>query len=83
VAHAKRLAPAEGDVGNARFGDVAGELQGLLACQLIVPGAVRTGFLAAGDAARTAVVGQLPGEEQRSGIFLDRAARDGQPGTLR
>ena len=73
VGYAERLAAAEGDVGNALGGDVAREAQRLVTRQLVAPCLVGTGFLAAGDAAGAATVGQLPGDEEGRTVIGDRA----------
>ena len=73
VRHAERLAAAEGDVGNAGSDDAAGELERLVAVELVAPGAVRAGFLAAGDAARAAAVGELPGKKKGRAVLVNRA----------
>jgi hypothetical protein len=52
VRHAERLAAAESNVGNTEVYDAAGEVERFGAVELVMPGAVRTRLLAAGDAAR-------------------------------
>ena len=61
---AERLAAAEGNIGDAGVGDARGDVQRLVARQLVAPRLVRAGFLAAREAARAAAIGQLPGEEK-------------------
>ena len=75
VRHAERLAAAEGDVGNAGIDDAAREVERLVAAELVAPGAVGAGFLAAGDAARAAAVGELPGKKKGRAVFVYRAPR--------
>ena len=72
---AERLAAAERDVRNAGVDDAVGEVEGLVARQLVAPGLVGTGFLAARDAPRAASVGQLPGKKKGRAVFDDRAPR--------
>jgi hypothetical protein len=74
VSYAERLAAAEGDVGNAAGRDAAGELERLAAGELVAPGAVRAGFLAAGDAARAAAIGELPGKKKGRAKLVNRAS---------
>ena len=62
--HAERLAAAEGDVGDAGLDDAPREVERFVAAKLIAPGLVGAGLLAAGDAARAAAVGQLPGKKK-------------------
>jgi hypothetical protein len=71
VRHPERFAAAEGDIRNTRSDDAAGEVEGLAAGELVAPGAVRARFLAAGDAARAAAVGELPGKKQRRAKLLN------------
>ena len=71
--HAERLAAAEGDVGDAGLDDAPREVERLVAAKLIAPRLVGAGFLAAGDAARAAAVGQLPGKEKGRPVLIDRA----------
>jgi hypothetical protein len=47
-------------------------MQRFIPRELIGPAPLGAGFLAAGDAARSAPVGQLPGDEQRRRVGLDR-----------
>jgi hypothetical protein len=75
VLDAEGLAAAEGDVGDAGCGDGVGERERLARRQLVAPGPVRTGFLAARDAARAAAVGQLPGQEEGRIVVVDGAPR--------
>src|SRR4029079_19837030 len=70
---AERLAAAEGDEGDAEIDDGAGEAERLVAAQLIAPGLVGAGFLAARQTARAAAVGQLPGEKKGRVVVIDRA----------
>jgi hypothetical protein len=44
-------------------------------CQFVLPGLVGAGFLATGETARAAPIGELPGEEERSTVLVDRAPR--------
>jgi len=73
VRDAERLAAAEGDVGDAGMDDAARELECLFAVKLVAPGAVRTRLLAAGDAARAAAVGELPGKKKGRAKLVNRA----------
>ena len=70
---AERLAAAEGDIGDAGVDDARGDVQRLVARQLIAPRLVRSGFLAACDAAGAASIGQLPGEKKGRPVRVDRA----------
>jgi hypothetical protein len=72
---AERLAAAEGDVGDAGLGDRGGEIERFARRQLVAPGAVRTGFLAAREAPRAAAVGQLPGKKKGRFVVIDGAPR--------
>jgi hypothetical protein len=85
VRHAERLAAAEGDVRNAGLGDAARELERLFPVELVAPGAVRAGLLAAGDTARAAAIGKLPGKKKGRAKLVDRAstARPGIGGNCR
>jgi len=71
---AQRLAAAEGDIGNTGSDDAAGEVKGLAAVELVAPGAVRARFLAAGDAARAAPVGELPRKKKGRAKLLNRGS---------
>jgi hypothetical protein len=73
VGDAERLATAERDVGNTGRRDGACEGERLLARELVAPRAVGPGLLAARDAARAAPVRQLPGDEERRPVRIDRA----------
>ena len=64
VRRTERLAAAEGNVGDAGVGDAPRDVERLVARQLVAPGLVGSGFLAACDAAGAASVGQLPGKER-------------------
>jgi len=70
---AQRLAAAESGVGNSRGNDLARDIQRFGTSELVAPCLVGTGFLAAGEAARAAAVGELPGNEKGRPVFLDRA----------
>jgi hypothetical protein len=72
----QRLAAAERDVGNGELDDRVRERERLVARQLVRPRAIGPGLLAARDAARRAAVGELPGDEERRAIFVDRAPGD-------
>jgi hypothetical protein len=74
VRHPERLAAAEGDVGDARLDDAVRKLERFVAAELIAPGAVRAGFLAAGYAARGAAIGELPGKKKGRAKLVDRAS---------
>jgi hypothetical protein len=74
----ERFTPAESDVRDARGGDLPGDRQRLLARELIEPRLVRAGLLAAGEASRTAPIGQLPGNKERRRVLPDRAAFQAQ-----
>jgi hypothetical protein len=75
--HAQRLAAAERRVGNAERADGLGDPDGLVGAKLVRPAPVGAGFLAAGEAARLAAVGQLPGDEEGSAVLVGRAAARG------
>ena len=70
---AERLAAAEGDEGDAEIDDVAGDAKRLVAAQLIAPGLVGAGFLAARKTACAAAVGQLPGKKKGRIVVIDGA----------
>jgi len=70
---AKGLAAAEGGEGDAEIDDGVGEAKRLVTAQLIAPGLVGTGFLAARKTARAAAVGQLPGKEKGRIVVIDGA----------
>jgi hypothetical protein len=71
--HGERLAAAKGDVGNAGVDDAFGEVERLIARQLVAPRLVRAGLLAAGEATRAAAVGELPGEKKGRVVLEYRA----------
>ena len=73
VCDAERLAAAEGDEGNAEIDEGAGEVECLLAAQLIAPGSAGARFLAARQTACAAAVGQLPGKKKGRVVVIDRA----------
>jgi hypothetical protein len=75
VRHAERLAAAESDIRNTERNDAAGEVERFVAIELVAPGPVRTGLLAAGDAACCAAVGKLPGKKKGRAVFMYRAPR--------
>jgi hypothetical protein len=64
------LSASEHDIGNADRGDLPGERERFLAGQLISPGAIGSGLLAAGKAPTLAAVGELPGDEERRAVVL-------------
>jgi hypothetical protein len=72
MGHAQRLAAAEGCVGNSRGHDLARDIQRLGARELVTPRLVGSGLLAAGEAARAAAIGELPGNEKGRPVLLDR-----------
>jgi len=74
VRHAERLPAAEGNVGNPGIDDAARQVERFVAAELIAPGAVRARLLAAGDAARTAAVGELPGKKKGRAKLVNRAS---------
>jgi hypothetical protein len=74
VRHAEGLAASERDIGNAERRDALRELARFVAAELIAPGAVRTRFLAAGDAARGAMIGELPGKKKGRAKLVNRAS---------
>nr|HET7859480.1 hypothetical protein [Caldimonas sp.] len=73
VRDAERLTAAEGDVGDVERGDRVGEGERLARRQLVAPRLVGAGFLAACEAARSAAVGQLPGEKKGRRVLVDGA----------
>ena len=74
VRRAERLAAAERDVGNAGGDDAAGEFERLAPVELVAPGAIRPRFLAAGDAARAAAIGELPRKKKGRAKLVNRAS---------
>ena len=73
VKNAERFAAAKGGVGNSRGNDLARDIERLGARELVTPRLVGPGFLAAGEAARAAAIGELPGNEKGRPVLLDRA----------
>ena len=53
--------------------DAPGEVERLIAAELIAPRLVGSGFLAARDAARATAVCQLPSEKKGRPVLIDRA----------
>jgi hypothetical protein len=73
MGHAQRLAAAEGGIGNSSGYDLPRDIERLGARELVAPGLVGAGFLAAGEATRAAAVGELPCNEKGRPVLLDRA----------
>jgi hypothetical protein len=71
----ERLAAPERDIRNTRISDLPRHNERLGLRQLVIPSLVGPRFLAAGKATRAASVGQLPREEQRRTVLIDRASR--------
>src|SRR5205085_8980385 len=61
--------------GDTEIDDGAGEAERLATAQLIAPGLVRAGLLAARKTARAAAVGQLPGKKKGRIVVIDGAPR--------
>lgn len=62
--HTERFASTEGHIRDAEVGDSPRHVERFVAAQLIAPGLVGSRFLATGDAARAAAIGQLPGKNR-------------------
>jgi hypothetical protein len=75
MGRAEGFASAESYVWNAGIHNAPGEIQSLGAIQLIAPGPVGAGLLAAGEAARGAAIGQLPGKKKGRAVFAYGAPR--------
>jgi hypothetical protein len=75
VRRAQRLAAAECDIGNPGGDDALREVQRFGGRELVAPGLIGAGFLAAGDATGAATVGQLPRDEEGRPVLLDRTPR--------
>jgi len=82
VVDAERFTAAERDVGDAGSGDRVGERERLARAQLVAPCPVGPGLLAAGDAARAAAIGQLPGEKKGRCVLIDGAPPDRDRGRI-
>ena len=70
--YAEWLATAECYIRNTCSYDLSRKRERFLAREFITPGLIRTGLLAARDAPGSAAIGQLPGNEERGGVRLDR-----------
>ena len=70
----ERLTAAEGYIGNTGLNDALREIQGLVAIEFIAPRVIGPRRFAARNAAPGAAIGELPSDEQRRPVLLDRAA---------
>jgi hypothetical protein len=73
----ERLAATESDIRNAEVRDFACDSQRFIAVELIGPSLVGSRVFTAGNAARAAAIGQLPGDEEGCSVLVYRAPRDG------